>query len=439
MTLPGACLPPNLTNLERPFKTMNKTIFASKDVLPSKQSHVNQLRFDSTSEDDTISTDENESDEFLPPNKDLESPLQTSTKALLASKELSSYKPSAIAMNPLRLDSTSEDDSESDESVDDFLKYVPSKKNLESPLQTSTKALLASKELSSYKSSAVAINPLRLDSTSEDDSEGDATLVNEDNSIIGSPDIESQKNKVLKKKTEENLPTTGKISAGEEVYLVHKGIDIFKAKCQEWEPDTTVHGHILAADERRFLITKLLEKSNTWHGFDLDRTTVGSYVKWKVKNVRKRNKRKLSVLGTEATYATPLAGKKRKREPEKWKVNVKKQKVNSGEPYNFVNKRGKSRGKVTRKEGKKMGPACNETCNFQCSENISPEERLKIHQNFWSLNDVSLQRAFILSTVSKIQKEDELEKKQKVEKRGQEIKHARIHLILPMTGVILEK
>ena len=190
------------------------------------------------------------------------------------------------------------------------------------------------------------------------------------------------------------------ILTGEEVYLCHKGIDIFKAKCQEWALGMTVHGQAVAADERRFLITKLLKKANTWNGFDVDRTAVNCFVKWKVKDVRKMKKKEISILGTEATYATPITEKKRKRAPEKWKANVKKQKVNSGKEYSFVNMRGKKKGDIKRKEEKKVGPVCNEKCRNKCSKNISNEERHLIHKNFWSLNDVSLQRAFINSCVT---------------------------------------
>ena len=60
---------------------------------------------------------------------------------------------------------------------------------------------------------------------------------------------------------------------------------------------------------------------------------------WKLANIRRTIRKPFSKLGTEATYATPLIGRKRKRNEEKWQVKEKKKALNSGEKYVWKNYR----------------------------------------------------------------------------------------------------
>ena len=72
--------------------------------------------------------------------------------------------------------------------------------------------------------------------------------------------------------------------------------------------------------------------------------------------------------------------RKRKRNPDSWKKNIRKSKRQSGEKY--INSRGNeqaARSVKTKKDCTK--------CKFRCSSNISDEDGSVIFKEFWAMSD----------------------------------------------------
>ena len=115
-------------------------------------------------------------------------------------------------------------------------------------------------------------------------------------------------------------------------------------------------------------------------------------------------------MDTEAVHATPLPKKRRKRNPDQWQRNLPKKSINSGK--NFVWKNRKGEEKVHLGKSIREGSRCEENkCKKQCKE-IS-DDRQRIHDEFWAMGNVNLQRGFILQHV-------EIKKKQRERKRNEE-------------------
>ncbi|XP_045455137.1 uncharacterized protein LOC123666182 [Melitaea cinxia] len=85
----------------------------------------------------------------------------------------------------------------------------------------------------------------------------------------------------------------------------------------------------------------------------------------------------------------PKKGKKRNRNPQKWKKNVLKRIKNSGKEY--ISRSGK---KV---DAKVMKPPCN--CRLQCRTKFSDEMRKEIFESYWNLASLQRQRDFLWSCV----------------------------------------
>ena len=75
------------------------------------------------------------------------------------------------------------------------------------------------------------------------------------------------------------------------------------------------------------------------------------------------------------------SSRKRKRRPETWNRNINKRRRQAGLYYT------NARGKVVEKRSIKNTKDCVNKCKFECSIKISQEERSKIHDHFWALND----------------------------------------------------
>jgi hypothetical protein len=80
--------------------------------------------------------------------------------------------------------------------------------------------------------------------------------------------------------------------------------------------------------------------------------------------------------------------RKRKREPVKWKTNIKCQLVNSGQEY--VTKSGHT----VLAKSLQLPPQC---CKKKCVENIAEVDCQRIHNAFWNLSDHKAQSFFIVS------------------------------------------
>ncbi|CAG9834810.1 unnamed protein product [Diabrotica balteata] len=93
-----------------------------------------------------------------------------------------------------------------------------------------------------------------------------------------------------------------------------------------------------------------------------------------------------NVSESEKVSTTRNKTKKRKREPEKWIKNVKKQLKNSGKAYQTV------KGRTV--PAKKPKPPCT-NCRLKCPEKINEESRLKLFEDFWNIGDLTKQRYYI--------------------------------------------
>ena len=207
---------------------------------------------------------------------------------------------------------------------------------------------------------------------------------------------------------EENESDQTLLHDNEEVYLCHLGKDVFKASYQHTS-DTTVHGQTLDKEHGRFYITKALKDANRWKAFNVDKHCVGAAVMWHLKNVWRMMRKPFSEFGTEAAFATPLVGRRRKRNETEWQKNKKKRITNSGIQFDWKRRKG-----VVQQFGceRKVGDRCQDTCRKQCNE-IDEESRQEIH-SFWKLGSHTLQRGFLLDHVKAVAKQRErkrLEKK----------------------------
>ena len=139
----------------------------------------------------------------------------------------------------------------------------------------------------------------------------------------------------------------------EVVFLMHNSKVLFKAMVfQEFEIDNP---HCL-----KLKIIKVYRKNATlWNDFDEDKHTAGSFIKWSKCQIKKTIPRSASEinqsLGLEADYPIPLAQRKRKRNLEQWRKNVKRKKQRSGESYEYKTKKGE----VKVMKAKKVKQGCN--------------------------------------------------------------------------------
>ena len=193
--------------------------------------------------------------------------------------------------------------------------------------------------------------------------------------------------------------------SGEIVYLMNNDSEVFKAKYEETEVGTEVHGRTLKEGEGRFFITKVMRNAvNKWTDFDPDTMCVGAPILWQKDKTKRSGPVTVSAMGTEAKNATPLETRKRKRKPELWKKNKRKTAVNHG--YEFEDKRKKLDGSIVTKNVKKreMKPPCKESCRFKCREKFNEEARQKAFDDFYANGDRAIQSQQIASLVTQEKK-----------------------------------
>lgn len=87
--------------------------------------------------------------------------------------------------------------------------------------------------------------------------------------------------------------------------------------------------------------------------------------------------------------------RKRKRNVQKWKCNVRKEQREHGKEYTNI------KGKVMEKREVKK-ETCRPKCSFKCAEKFCKEKRDQIHNQFWNLTD-SKKSHFFSKYVSKVQ------------------------------------
>lgn len=74
--------------------------------------------------------------------------------------------------------------------------------------------------------------------------------------------------------------------------------------------------------------------------------------------------------------------RKRRRNPSKWKRNIRKEKCQHGEEY--INNKGIVKGKKAVVKG---STCLTQKCYFNCPKKIPPEEQNTINKHFWTLDD----------------------------------------------------
>lgn len=87
-------------------------------------------------------------------------------------------------------------------------------------------------------------------------------------------------------------------------------------------------------------------------------------------------------------------GKKRQRNPAKWKRSQAKTRKNLGKSY--VSRTGKH------VKEKVMKPPCPERCKLKCSKKFSENQRAKLFEDYWGLGSLQRQRDFLGSCVEKL-------------------------------------
>lgn len=75
-------------------------------------------------------------------------------------------------------------------------------------------------------------------------------------------------------------------------------------------------------------MTKVLRNAVKWSGFNCEKMGKGAAILWNKENVKRRSVLAEQKVGTEASYPTVLTSRKRKRNPEEWKKNLRKKAVN---------------------------------------------------------------------------------------------------------------
>ncbi|KAB0790124.1 hypothetical protein PPYR_15557 [Photinus pyralis] len=114
-------------------------------------------------------------------------------------------------------------------------------------------------------------------------------------------------------------------------------------------------------------------------------------------NIRKDNEDEYETeLEENAKDNESSGGGKRKRAkrkvPQQWKKNVRKNKRNAGESYLTT------AGKVAReRRPKNLGETCK--CKRECHLKIRDEDKISISKSFWDMKDLSRQRDFIAARV----------------------------------------
>ena len=88
--------------------------------------------------------------------------------------------------------------------------------------------------------------------------------------------------------------------------------------------------------------------------------------------------------------------RKRTRNPDNWKRNLKRRKRCTGQAY--LTKHGKQ------KRARQIRAGCNVTCRYGCKGKITEDQRRSIFEEYWALGDHTRQREFVARNVQKTEK-----------------------------------
>ena len=89
----------------------------------------------------------------------------------------------------------------------------------------------------------------------------------------------------------------------------------------------------------------------------------------------------VEALNSEINSTDTGRSRKRKRNPDIWKQNVRKKRRQSGQSYENI------KGKNVRSREVKNKGDCNRKCKFRCTESFLLQDRKQIFDEFWSLSD----------------------------------------------------
>lgn len=173
---------------------------------------------------------------------------------------------------------------------------------------------------------------------------------------------------------------------------MHSKKPIIKAKYQETDFGSTVHGKTIKPNQGLLFIMNVLKGVVNWKEFDSETMSAGSPILWdKASITRLSIKTNIEKLATESKTLTPRPQWKQWSQPEKWIQSLRKKVVNSGKEYEYKVKK-KSGEKITKKvKAKQIKPSCNDICKLKCKESFSEEIRLQIFNKFWASGDKALQ------------------------------------------------
>ena len=302
-------------------------------------------------------------------------------------------------------------------------------------------AFLLYEELPDQQQSKMLEPELREESDSEsvsDDNDSDYELppkksrtwecaVDGNESRICQSDFESSAST-----SDQTVSSEFQLNEGEEVFLKKADKKLFKALFKQVELGLTVSFEPVTSSKGKFEITKVYHDVKNWGQFDEDIHCEGSFILWPLRHVQRIPLPTLLELdlGTMAREPMETSQRKRKRNPKKWKKSVAKEQLNLG-----IRKKGEIIKSDDRKQQRPKEPCTR--CKKQCKL-FSDDDRKKLHDSFWDLNDWALQTAFITERV----KEEPKQRKRirhhtKSGQRRNRISTRRYTLLLNSTEVVV--
>ena len=162
-----------------------------------------------------------------------------------------------------------------------------------------------------------------------------------------------------------------------------------------------------------------MQHFNKFPGFDEDKTSVGAAILWYLNECLPVKSVNIEKPGTEELIPTVQDNTpKKKRDPSRWVRNIKKAKMNAGQSFSYVIKRGTRKGKEVKRAEKKMSEGCGQKCYLKCTEKYNEEQRKQIFEDYWSLDSIDKKRHFIVGRVTSKEKERERKREYKKKVKG---------------------
>ena len=175
-----------------------------------------------------------------------------------------------------------------------------------------------------------------------------------------------------------------------------------------------MHGRELQKNEGRFYIINISVNAKEYPYFDIDIHSVGSAIAWSLKDIQMMKSITVEKASTEALSPTVyLKSPEMKRDPRRWKKNIRKRKSNTGEDFVEKKKKGKAKGKIEIIKQRKMKEGCNASCTMKCSEDFDLNARMELFDAYWALPSVTENRSYLTSRI--IQNKVQRKRKRKLD------------------------